>query len=147
MRGWWCLGAAVASLAFGAAVSLPQEAVALESTGMFIHAVNPRGKMVTRAQVDRYVERRLNLFAGKGGKTISMLQLNGRMSRREFAAANTKPLPDPTVLSRSAFKAYANKLFTQAYAEVPPGKGHHRGSLDADELKTPAGKKLIRLLE
>jgi EF hand len=69
--------------------------------------------------------------------TLDKRELAGRLSAREFAAAD--PDHDGTV-SLDEYLAVVEKRFNTANRDAD-------GTLDAKELRTPAGRSLLRLLE
>lgn len=71
------------------------------------------------------------------GGTLDRKEIGGRLSDADFAAAD----PDKSgTLSRDEFIAVAEKLFHAADVG-------HDGHLTKDDLKTPAGKALAKLLD
>jgi len=68
--------------------------------------------------------------------TLSFKELRGRMSRREFAAADTDK--DGT-LTKDEYLAVVERLFNAADKD-------HDGTLSNWEFQTPKGRALVRLL-
>jgi hypothetical protein len=99
-------------------------------------------KTISLPQIDAFAKKKFGKLKKTGEKALSMADLSGRMSQADLDAANTKhgnSSADPT-LSRTEFLAYVGKLFTEANTVG-------QKTLSETELNTPAGEKLITLLQ
>ena len=128
----------VASLVvFGLCASASADA---ESTGAkkFMKAVNSDAdKTISKAELDAYAKKRFEALEADNDKTLDEKELKGRLSAAGMSIAD--PDKDKTV-DEAEFTGYADKLFDEANK-----KGDD--TLSVKELETPAGKKLIKLLE
>ena len=81
-----------------------------------------------------------------GGK-VTLLQLGGRIAPDDLKAANIGDGEGDESVSKADYLALASRFFAEAnvsrMADVSPADG----TLSVTELSTPAGEKLIRLLE
>jgi hypothetical protein len=109
----------------------------------FLKMVAPHNsKTISLSQLDAYAKKKFGRLEKQGEKALSMADLDGRMSQADFDAANTKrgnSSAAPT-LSRTEFLAYVGKLFSEANTVG-------QKTLSETELNTPAGEKLITLLQ
>jgi hypothetical protein len=76
-------------------------------------------------------------FDTDGDGTVDVRELRGRLSAKEIAAAD--PDHDGT-LSVNEYLAVVSRRFD-------PADPDHDGTLDGKELKTPAGRTLLQLLQ
>ena len=91
---------------------------------------------VSLDEVKAYAAARFQALDTNKDGTLDAKELKGRLSARDFKAANADP--DKTI-DEGEFLAYAEKLFKQA--------NDNDDTLDAKELRTPAGRKLMKLLK
>jgi hypothetical protein len=111
-----------------------------EDANAFLNKVNSNhDKTISLTELNSYASKRFDALNRNGDKTLSRAELGDRISDADFKAANTGKHRDQT-LSKREFIRYADLLFREANT-----KGHH--SLSADELNSPAGQKLMKLLD
>jgi Ca2+-binding EF-hand superfamily protein len=91
---------------------------------------------VSLHEVKTYAAARFQALETDKDGTLDAKELKGRLSARGFKAANADP--DKTI-DQGEFLAYVEKLFKEA--------NDNDDTLDAKELRTPAGRKLIKLLK
>ena len=127
-----------AAAAFGLvafASSTPATAMGAKA---FMKAVNgDADKTISKAELDAYAKQRFAALEADNDKTLDQKELKGRLSAAGMAMADTDK--DKTV-DEAEFTGYADKLFDEANK-----KGDV--TLSVEELASPAGKKLIQLLE
>jgi Ca2+-binding EF-hand superfamily protein len=90
---------------------------------------------VTLDEVKAYASERFKALETDKDGTLDKTELKGRLSATGFKSANTDA--DKTI-DEAEFMGYVETLFKQA--------NDNDTTLDAKELKSPAGKKLIILL-
>ncbi|MDR3461605.1 MAG: EF-hand domain-containing protein [Beijerinckiaceae bacterium] len=91
---------------------------------------------VSLDEVKAYASARFQALETDKDGTLDAKELKGRLSARGFKAANADA--DKTI-DEAEFLAYVEKLFKEA--------NDNDDTLDAKELGTPAGRKLIKLLK
>jgi hypothetical protein len=94
---------------------------------------------ISLPQIDAFATKKFDELKKPGEKALSMADLRGRISQEDFDAANTTRGNAVPTLSRVEFLAWVDKLFREANTVG-------QKTLSEEELKTPAGEKLIRLL-
>ena len=86
------------------------------------------------------------IYKANKGK-VTLLQLGGRVSPADLKAANINDGEVDEGISKADYLALASRFFAEANvsrnADVSPADG----TLSVTELSTPAGEKLLRLLE
>ena len=90
--------------------------------------------------------RRYDLIKSKNGGRVTMLQLGGRLVPADLkfaglAASLTTPV------SRENYLSLVDHFFDEARTDRKAGDPPGSGSLVVDSLSSPAGKKLVGLLE
>lgn len=134
--------AALVLMALGAA------AQAAESPAAFLAKVNTNGdKTLSLAEVSKYALTRYDALDADHDNKLTMKELGGRLTEVDFEEANTKHSSETPSLSSSEFTVYVAKLFGEANQHLLSGNTNVSGTLSARELATPAGEKLIKLLE
>ena len=98
------------------------------------------------AEVRAAAARRYDLIKSKNGDHVTMLQLGGRLVPADLKAVGGIPGVS-TQVSKEQYLALVDKFFGEADARRKPGDPHGAGKLDVDELSSPAGKKLVGLLQ
>jgi len=129
----------IASVLLVSGASLGQSA---PSAADFLKMVaTDNGKTISLPEIDAFATKKFDDLIKPGEQALSMAELRGRISQADFDAANTTRGSSSTVptLSRTEFLAYVDKLFRKANTVGEK-------TLSEKELKTPSGKKLIRLL-
>ena len=122
------------AVALGAAVVLPR--LALASDLLEDHDKDHSGSL-DLDEVKKAAGAVFDKLDKDHGGTLDRKEIGSRLSDADFAAAD----PDHSgALSRDEFVAAAEKLFKEADAG-------HDGKLTKDDLKTPAGKALEKLLD
>jgi hypothetical protein len=98
-------------------------------------------KTISLPEIDAFAMKKFGELKKPGEEALSMADLRGRISQTDFDTANTTRGNSSTIptLSRVEFLAYVDKLFREANTVGEK-------TLSEEELKTPAGEKLIRLL-
>ena len=86
------------------------------------------------------------IFKANGGK-VSILQLGGRVTADDLKAANIGDGEADETVSKADYLALASRFFAEANVSRKPDVSPADGTLSVDELSTPAGEKLLRLLE
>ena len=126
-------GGVIFALGGLAAPVLAKEMTAAE----FLAAVATNGDhTLSKDEVEAYARKRIAEIESDKDKTLDATELKGRLNATNLALADTDK--DKTV-DEAEFVSYADRLFEDANR-----KG--KNSLSADELKTPAGQKLIDAL-
>ena len=111
-------------------------AVAQTTPSAFLKAVDKDSDgTVTLDEVKAYASERFKALETDKDGTLDAKELTGRLSATGFTSANTDA--DKT-LDEAEFLAYVEALFKQA--------NDNDATLDAKELESAAGKKLITLL-
>jgi hypothetical protein len=95
---------------------------------------------ISLPEIDALAMKKFDELKKPGEEALSMADLRGRISQPDFDAANTTRGNAVPTLSRAEFSAWIEKLFRQANTVGEK-------TLSEEELKTPAGEKLIRLLQ
>ena len=128
-----------ASLVVLGLAALTQGARAAEmSASAFMKAVNTNSdKTLSKEEVGAYAKKKFAMIEADHDKTLDEKELMGRLGAAGLDAADTDK--DKTV-DEGEFVAYAGKLFDAA-------NQNNDKTLNLKELETPAGKKLITLLQ
>jgi hypothetical protein len=123
----------LASGAFGQSVPTAADFIKMVATD--------NSKTISLPEIDTFAMKKFGELKKPGEEALSMVELRDRISQADFDAANTTRGNSAAVptLSMTEFKAYVDKLFKEANTVGEK-------TLSEDELKTPAGEKLIRLL-
>lgn len=139
------LRGALAALILG---TLGAAALAAESPSAFLAKVNTNGdKTLSLAEVSKYALTRYDALDTDHDDKLTMKEVGDRMTPEDFKEANTKHSSETPSLSRSEFTVYVAKLFSEANQHLHSGNTNVSGTLSDRELATPAGEKLIKLLE
>jgi hypothetical protein len=96
-------------------------------------------KTISVPEIDAFATRKFDELRKPGEEALSMADLGGRISQADFDAANTTRGNAVPTLSKVEYLAWVDKLFKEANTVGEK-------TLSEEELKTPAGEKLIRLL-
>ena len=86
------------------------------------------------------------IYKANNGK-VSILQLGGRVTADDLKAANIGDGEADETVSKADYLALASRFFAEANVSRKPDVSPADGTLSVDELSTPAGDKLLRLLE
>ncbi len=86
------------------------------------------------------------IYKANNGK-VSILQLGGRVTADDLKAANIGDGEADETVSKADYLALASRFFAEANVSRKPDVSPADGTLSVDELSTPAGEKLLRLLE
>ena len=86
------------------------------------------------------------IFKANGNK-VTLLQLGGRVSQDDLKAANIGDGEVDEAVSKADYLALASRFFAEANVSRKADVSPADGTLSVDELSTPAGDKLLRLLE
>jgi hypothetical protein len=128
---------AVAGVVLVAAAGFGQSA---PSASEFLKMVDTdHDKTISIPEIDAFATKKFNELKKPGEEALSMADLDGRISQADFDAANTTRGNAVPTLSKVEFLAWIDKLFREANTVGEK-------TLSEEELKTPAGEKLIRLL-
>jgi hypothetical protein len=115
-------------------------AYAQSDPSAFLSKVNKdNDKTLSLGELNTYAAARFGELNTKGTKSLSRTEVGDRLSDSDFKIANNGNEKDMT-LTEHEFIKYVDHLFKEANA-----KGHK--TLSAAELNSPAGQKLIRLLQ
>jgi hypothetical protein len=98
-----------------------------------------KSNTISLPQIDALATKKFDELKRPGEGALSMDDLRGRISQEDFDAANTTRGNAVPTLSRIEFLAWVDKLFREANTVGEK-------TLSEQELKSPAGEKLIRLL-
>ena len=121
-------------VALGAAVVLPRAALASD---LMEELDKDHSGSIDLAEAKKAAGEVFDKLDKDHGGTLDRKEIGSRLSDADFAAAD----PDKSgTLSKKEFTDVAEKLFKAADTG-------HDGSLSKDDLKTPAGKALAKLLE
>ena len=90
--------------------------------------------------------RRYDLIKSKNGGRVTMLQLGGRIVPADLKLVGIAPSLT-TPVSRQDYLALVDRFFGDARTDRKTGDSPGLGRLSIDDLSTPAGKKLVGLLE
>jgi hypothetical protein len=104
-------------------------------------------KTLSLPEVQAYALKRFAILDAEKDGTLTKAELGDRISDADFKAANRKPDGKEATLSKTEFSIYVSKLFAAANKHVKTGRTDVDGTLSEEELATPAGEKLIKLLE
>ena len=133
--------------AFAAFVAVPH-AFAAETPATFLAKVDhDADKTLSLPEVTTYALKRYAALDVDHDGTLTETELGDRISPEDFALADTKHGAGARTLSKVEFTTYVAKLFAAANERVKPGDTKVDSSLTEDELGTPAGLKLIKLLD
>ena len=81
-----------------------------------------------------------------GGK-VTLLQLGGRVSPDDLKQARIGDGERDKPISKADYLALASRFFAEADVSRKPDVSPAEGTLGVGELSTPAGEKLLRLIE
>jgi hypothetical protein len=96
-------------------------------------------KTISFPEIDAFAVKKFDELKKPGEEALSIADLRDRISQADFDAANTTRGNAVPTLSKVEFLAWVDKLFREANTVGEK-------TLSEEELKTPAGEKLIRLL-
>ncbi len=105
-----------------------------------------RGKL-TLDEVRDAAAHNYDVIAKANGGKVTMLQLGGRISASDLKAANIGDGETDGTISKADYLVIASRFFAAANVSRKQDVSPADGSLSTSELSTPAGEKLIRLLE
>lgn len=88
-----------------------------------------------------------DVIAKANGGKMTILQLGGRVTAADLKAANIGDGESDEGISKADYLALASRFFAQANVSRKDDVSPADGTLSLNELSTPAGEKLIRLLE
>ncbi len=88
-----------------------------------------------------------DVIAKANGGKMTILQLGGRVTADDLKAANIGDGEGDEGISKADYLALASRFFAQANVSRKADVSPADGTLSQNELSTPAGEKLIRLLE
>ncbi len=115
-------------------------AYAQSDPAAFLSKVNKdNDKTISLSELNTYAAAKFGELNTKGPKSLSRTEVGGRLSDSDFKAANNGNKKDMT-LSKREFVKYVDYLFKEANT-----KGDK--TLSVRELNSPAGQKLIKLLQ
>ena len=103
-------------------------------------------KTLSLSEVRSAAAKRYDLMKSKNNGRVTQLQLGGRASTKDTQAIGLGSGLE-TEVSKEKYLALADKFFDEADARRKPGDAPGSGTLDAEELESPAGKKLVGLLQ
>lgn len=86
------------------------------------------------------------IYKANNGK-VTLLQLGGRVSAGDLKAAKIGDGEADETISKADYLALASRFFGEANVSRKEGVSPAEGTLSENELSTPAGDKLLRLLE
>lgn len=86
------------------------------------------------------------IYKANGGK-VTLLQLGGRVTTDDLKAANIGDGEPDDGVSKADYLALASRFFAEANVSRKADVSPADGTLSVTELGTPAGEKLLRLLE
>ena len=141
-----CIGIVAAAL-IGGFVSI-RPASAAETPATFMKKVNrDADTTLSLPEVTAYALKRYGALDTNHDGTLTEKELGDRISADDFAMADTKHGAGTRTLSKVEFTTYVAKLFAAANENVKAGDTKVDSTLTLEELGTPAGSKLIKLLE
>ena len=127
---------------------MAQPACAEETPATFLKKVNhDADKTLSLPEVTAYALKRYAALDADHDGTLSEKELGDRISPEDFALADTKHGAGERTLSKVEFTNYVAKLFAAANENVKAGDTKVDSTLTEEELGTPAGLKLIKLLD
>ena len=103
-------------------------------------------KTLSLAEVRAAAAKRYDLIRSKNGGHVTMLQLGGRLVPADLKTAGG-PSGLSAAVSKDEYLALASKFFDAADAKRTQSDAPGSGKLDVEELESPAGKKLVGLLQ
>ncbi len=129
------------------AVLMPGVSCALMGSETIIARVDKDGdKKLSLEEVRAAAARQYDLIKSKNGDRVTMLQLGGRLVPADLkVVAGTPGVATP--VSKDQYLALVDKFFDEADVRRKAGDRPGSGKLDMDELGSPAGKKLVGLLQ
>lgn len=128
-------------------VLMPGVTFALMGSETIVARVDKDGdKKLSLAEVRAAAAGQYDLIKSKNGGRVTMLQLGGRLLPVDLKAVSATP-GVTTPVSKDQYLALADRFFDEADVRRKAGDQPGSGKLDMDELGSPAGKKLIGLLQ
>ena len=136
------------AIAMAGAVAATTSAFGGMGGAAMMQRLHPKEKgKLTLDEVRDAAAHNYDVIAKANGGKITMLQLGGRVSAGDLKAANIGDSEGDEGVSKADYLALASRFFAEAnvsrQADVSPADG----TLSESELSTPAGEKLVRLLE
>ncbi len=114
----------------------------------FLRAANTNhDKTLSLVEVQNYALKRFAALDKEHDGKLTKAELGDRISDEDFKSANTHREASTPTLSTTEFSLFVSKLFAAANADLKSGRTDVDGTLSEAELATPAGAKLIRLLD
>lgn len=146
MNGLGRIGCMALMLAFGGAAISP--AFGAMGGAAMMDRLHPKQKgQLTLDEVrDAAAHNYDVIFKANGGK-VTMLQLGGRVTPADLKAANIGDGEGDEGISKADYLALASRFFAEANVSRKADVSPADGTLSVNELSTPAGEKLLRLLE
>ena len=128
-------------------VVAPGASHALMGSETIVSRVDKDGdKKLSLEEVRAAAARQYDLIRSKNGDRVTMLQLGGRLVPADLKAVSGAP-GVATSVSKDQYLALVDRFFDEADVRHKAGDPPGSGELDMDELGSPAGKKLIGLLQ
>ena len=138
---------ALAVIAATWVISAAEVTHALMGSETIISRVDKDGdKKLSLDEVRAAAARQYDLIKSKNGDHVTMLQLGGRLVPADLKVVSGAP-GVATPVSKQQYLALVDKFFDEADVRRKAGDPPGLGNLDMDELGSPAGKKLIGLLQ
>ena len=114
----------------------------------FLKAANTNhDNTLSLIEVQNYALKRFAALDKEHDGKLTKAELGDRISDEDFKAANIHRETKTPTLSTTEFSLFVSKLFAAANANVKSGRTDVDGTLSEAELATPAGEKLMRLLD
>lgn len=140
--GWLAAGLA-------ACVVLPAtKASAAMGVDAVLQGIHPKNEnKITMDEMRDAAGRTYDRIAKANGDKVTLLQLGGRVTPDDLKAAKIGDGERDEPISKADYMALASRFFSEADVSRKPDVSPADGTLDAQELTTPAGAKLMRLIE
>lgn len=140
---------ALLAMTVAAGAALPAAgAFAAMGTAAIMDRFHPKekGKLTMDEVRDAAASTYDTISEANGGK-VSMLQLGGRVSEADLKEAKIGNGEVDDTVSKADYLTLASHFFAKANVSRQKNVAPADGTLSEDELSTPAGKKLVRLIE
>ena len=137
------------ALALAASGSLTaSNAYAAMGSDAMMDRLHPKNKgKLTLDEVRNSAAHNYDVIAKANGGKVTLLQLGGRITAADLKAARLGDGEADEAISKADYLAIASRFFAEANVSRKQDVLPADGTLSTGELSTPAGEKLIRLLE
>ena len=137
------------AVALAAGVALPTTAAfAVMGKDAILDRLQPKNKnMITMDEMRDAAGRTYDKIAKAHSGKVTLLQLGGRVTPADVKAAKMGEGAFDEPISRADYLALTSRFFSEANTSRKPDVSPADGTLSSGELTTPAGVKLMGLIE